>query len=86
MTRTKTKRGSFGQKPLLSVDEAAIMLGITRSTAYRAIKTKSFPLPVIKLGGHLCIPRASLDRLLNGEDPFAPGVRHKFCPNCDEEV
>jgi excisionase family DNA binding protein len=86
MTRTKTKRGSFGLKPLLSVDEAAIMLGITRSTAYRAIKNGSFPVQVFKVGGHLCIARVSIERLLNGEDPMASWAIHKFCPNCGEKL
>jgi predicted DNA-binding transcriptional regulator AlpA len=34
---------SKSPKPLLSVEEAAILLGETRSTLYRAIKAGDFP-------------------------------------------
>jgi excisionase family DNA binding protein len=54
-------------KPLLSVEEAAEMLGQSRSSLYRAIKKGSVPLPVYKIGGRYRIPRAAVERLLNGE-------------------
>lgn len=68
MTRSNVKKSNgFGRKKLLSVDEAAILLGITRSTAYRAINNGTFPVQVIKLGGRLRISRAALDRVLDGD-------------------
>ena len=79
---------SFGTKTLLSVDEAAILLGITRSTAYRAIRTGTFPVPIIKLGGRFRVPRTALMRLIeNGELKQAMTVStdnydSATCPTC----
>jgi excisionase family DNA binding protein len=53
-------------KPLLSVEEAAALLGETRSTLYRAIKAGSFPLPIFRIGQRIRIPRRSVERLLAG--------------------
>ncbi len=54
-------------KPLLSVEEAAILLGETRSTLYRAIKDGNFPIPVHRIGSRIRIPRRSIERFLAGE-------------------
>ena len=53
-------------KPLLSVEEAANLLGETRSTLYRSIKEGSFPLLIFRIGRRIRIPRRSVERLLNG--------------------
>lgn len=53
-------------KPLLSVEEAALLLGETRSTLYRAIKAGDFPLPIFRIGQRIRIPRRSVERLLAG--------------------
>lgn len=68
MTRSHTRNG-FGTKALLSVDEAALLLGIARSTAYRAITTGTFPVPIIRVGGRWRISHEALRRLLDGEKP-----------------
>jgi predicted site-specific integrase-resolvase len=52
-----------------SADQAFRCLGIDRTTGYRAIKTGSFPLPVIRVGRTIRIPTAALRRLLTGEAP-----------------
>jgi len=75
MTRSRPQNG-FGAKVLLSVDEAAILLGITRSTAYRAIATDTFPVPIIKVGGRWRVSREALRRILDGE---APGAYQPAC-------
>jgi excisionase family DNA binding protein len=67
MTKSKVG-GGFGTKPLISVGEAAILLGITRSTAYRAIATNSFPVPIIQVGGRRRVSREALRRLIDGEE------------------
>lgn len=67
MTRSRQPNG-IESKSLLSVDEAATLLGITRSTAYKAISDGTFPVRVIRLGGRLRIPRESVRRLLDGAD------------------
>jgi excisionase family DNA binding protein len=56
-------------KPLLSVEEAAMFLGETRSTLYRAIKDGNVPIPVHRIGSRIRIPRRSLERFLAGEVP-----------------
>lgn len=66
-----TNRGSKTSKPLLSVDEAAIMLGQSRSSLYRAIERDDLPLPVFTINGRMRIARRSLERLIDGEAPFA---------------
>lgn len=63
-----SKTSHRAQIPLLSIDEAAIILGIARSTAYRAIKDGTFPVRVIRLGGRLRISRVALERLLSGDE------------------
>ena len=52
---------------LISIEEAALRLNISKATAYRAIKTGNFPLPVIQLGGRVKVSLAALERLVSGE-------------------
>lgn len=59
-------------KPLLSVEEAAILLGETRSTLYRALKAGTLPLPVFRIGSRIRIPRRAVERLIDGLDPEQP--------------
>lgn len=63
-------------KPLLSVEEAALLLGETRSTLYRAIKAGDFPLPIFKIGRRIRIPRRSVERLLAGLPLTPPEESH----------
>ncbi len=44
---------SKSTRPLLSVEETAILLGETRSTLYRALKAGTFPLPVFRIGSRI---------------------------------
>jgi excisionase family DNA binding protein len=57
-------------KPLLSVDEAAILLGASRASLYRSIERGDLPLPVFKINGRLRIARRAVERLLDGEPPL----------------
>jgi excisionase family DNA binding protein len=57
-------------KPLLSVDEAAILLGASRASIYRSIERGDLPLPVFKINGRLRIARQAVERLLAGEPPL----------------
>jgi len=52
----------------LNIDEAAQALGVNRLTLYSAIRNGESPVPVIKIGRRLVVPKAALDRLLAGED------------------
>lgn len=49
-----------------TVEEAARQLGISRTLAYELAKADRLPVPVIRLGRRLVIPRAALDRVLEG--------------------
>lgn len=52
---------------------AAIMLGVMRSTAYKAIAEGTFPVPVIRVGGRWRVSREALRRLLDREGSVASG-------------
>jgi excisionase family DNA binding protein len=56
-------------KPLLSVEEAALLLGESRSSIYRSIERGDLPLPVFRINGRLRIARRAVERLLAGELP-----------------
>ncbi len=49
-----------------TVEEAARQLGISRTLAYELAKVDRLPVPVIRLGRRLVVPRAALDRVLEG--------------------
>jgi excisionase family DNA binding protein len=61
-----TNPNNKSPRSLLSVEEASVLLGVTRSTLYRAIKAGTFPLPVFRIGQRTRIPRRSVDRLIAG--------------------
>jgi excisionase family DNA binding protein len=63
------KRAQHNPKPLLSVEETAILLGETRSTLYRAVKAGTLPLPMFRIGSRIRIPRSAVERLIAGEAP-----------------
>lgn len=73
------KRAQRHPKPLLSVEETAILLGETRSTLYRAVKAGTLPLPMFRIGSRIRIPRSAVERLIAGDMPgesatIAPAV------------
>ncbi len=50
---------------IMSVEEAAVVLGIGRQTAYRAARDGQ--LPVIRIGKRLLIPRKAFQEMLDGK-------------------
>jgi hypothetical protein len=64
------------EKPLLSVEESAILLGERREVIYASIRRGDFPLPVFTINGRLRIARRSVERLIDGrlapEDDDSP--------------
>lgn len=50
---------------VLTVEEAAKVLRISRASAYSAVRDRS--LPTVKIGRRYLVPRVALERLLNGE-------------------
>jgi excisionase family DNA binding protein len=67
-----TTRSSKSTKPLLSVEETAILLGENRSTLYRAVNAGTLPLPMFRIGSRIRIPRRAVERLIEGLDPEQP--------------
>ncbi len=55
------------QRRVLTVVEAAALLRISRSAAYRRVEDGT--LPVLRLGGRLRVPVEALDNLLRSVDP-----------------
>jgi excisionase family DNA binding protein len=58
------------ERQTLTVTEAGQVLGLSRNAAYDAAKRGD--LPVIRFGKRLLVPRAALDRLLNGQAKSPP--------------
>ncbi len=58
----ESARGGHIERQTLTVQEAGDILGISRSTAYEAVRRGE--LPVIRIGRRLVIPRVAVERLL----------------------
>lgn len=58
------------QRDTLTVDEAAARLGIGRNAAYDAIHRGE--LPALRIGRRLLVPRAALERMLDGASDRTP--------------
>jgi excisionase family DNA binding protein len=52
------------------VEEAAVLLGESRSSIYRSIDRGDLPLPVFGINGRLRIARRAVERLIAGELPL----------------
>jgi excisionase family DNA binding protein len=52
-------------KATLSVYEAADLAGVCRNGMYRAVRRGE--IPSLRVGGRILIPRAALEKMLNGE-------------------
>ena len=50
------------ERATLTIEEAAEILGIGRSSAYQAARTGE--IPTLKIGRRLLVPRVALERLL----------------------
>jgi excisionase family DNA binding protein len=55
---------------VLTVDEAAAMLRISRQSAYQAVHAGE--IPVVRVGRRMLVPRAALEKMLDLEQ--RPGV------------
>ena len=52
---------------LLNLEETALILGIGRSTIYRAVRDGKVPFPVHRIGDRWYVPKRALQRFLDGE-------------------
>ena len=59
-------------KPTCTIDECAIVLGISRGSAYAAVR--SGELPTIRVGRRLLVPTAALRRMLSFDAPQPVGA------------
>ena len=55
------------EKLTITVPEAAQLLGVSRMTAYSAVREGT--IPSLRIGRRVLVPRAALDRLLAQADP-----------------
>ena len=68
MTQTKTVPAGQGPSPVLTVDEAALYLRISRGLAFAAVRDGT--LPSVRIGRRILVPRRQLEALLDGQkDP-----------------
>ncbi len=55
-------------------DEAFALLGMPRSTGFDLVKRGAFPVPVIRAGRRIYVPKEPLDRLLTGQSACHNGA------------
>ncbi|NJP95402.1 helix-turn-helix domain-containing protein [Nonomuraea sp. FMUSA5-5] len=65
---------------VLSLMEAARLLGMGRTTAYRLARAGTFPCLVLRIGGRYAVPRHGLRILLGYDDS------HDACEEGQEEA
>jgi excisionase family DNA binding protein len=58
-----------GERLVLTVEEAATLLGISRAFAYEAVNSGT--IPSIRIGRRILVPKAALNRLV-GAEPMPP--------------
>jgi excisionase family DNA binding protein len=61
------------QKPLLSIEEAAEMLGVGRSSLYRSIQRGDLPLPLFRINCRYWVARRAVEFLIDGGEPQPVG-------------
>lgn len=59
---------AFERRQTITVEEAAVALGIGRGTAYEGVRTGA--IPALRVGRRLLVPVAALDRLLAAGAPI----------------
>lgn len=64
VSRRKSAPKNDDPRLVLTVEEAGILLGLSRGSAYLA--AQSGALPVLRVGRRLLVPKAALQRLLDG--------------------
>jgi excisionase family DNA binding protein len=63
---------AMSDSPTISVADAGRLLGVSRGTAYQLVREQRFPVPVLRVGYQLRVPRAPLMRLLGIEAEQVP--------------
>jgi excisionase family DNA binding protein len=60
-----------GASVMMTLGEAAMVLGIHRTTAWNLYKRGEFPVPVLKIGSNLRIVKAQLELFIETGVPIA---------------
>ena len=63
-------KGEQVQRLAYSVPESGELLGISRASAYQAVRTGQ--IPSIRVGRRILVPREQFDKLLRGESRPSP--------------
>lgn len=63
--RINGARGAPMERRTYSLDEVAMLLGISRNTTYVAARADKLPVPVIRIGRRMLVAKAALDRFLD---------------------
>jgi hypothetical protein len=71
-----TADGGHDLPPVLDLVQAAAMLGLGRTAAYKLVAEQRWPTPVLRLGRLIKIPTQPLLDLLRGTWPQPTGVDH----------
>lgn len=66
------------ERLVLTVSEAAKLLGLSRGSAYEAVRMKQ--VPAIRIGRRILVPRAALQRLLEGANSNSSGNPRESSP------
>jgi len=61
------KRENRTPSTLLTVEQTALLLGISASKVYRSIARGDFPLKIVMINGRIHIVRAEVLRFIKGE-------------------
>jgi excisionase family DNA binding protein len=62
---TTTAETNKEERRVVTLDEAAVLLRISRGSAYQAAKSRE--IPTIRIGRRLLVPLAALERMLAGD-------------------
>lgn len=91
MSRRHVDGAGLGTKPLLTVTEAATLLGVDRSTLYRALQQEDCAVRTVRIGKQIRIPRGAVEHIIagGGEDELAQDrevALPRRCPLCGSVV
>jgi predicted DNA-binding transcriptional regulator AlpA len=56
------------EKRTLDIPEVARILGVSRNSAYVAARDGTLPVPVLRIGRRMVVPRRALEDLLGVQD------------------
>ena len=72
----RKQQPTSGERLTYSVDEAAALLGLSRSMAYECIRRGE--IPAIRFGRRVLVPRMAIDELLgHPPSPISPAQAHE---------